>query len=210
MKKLLLLSTILCLIGCKKSVSEKINLNDVKTFIDTEIEKHNPGSKIEDIKLIKVDTVSLKDQYLFLFDNMLIQSQKVHSELDVVIGNAKRNKRLIQLSADLWKYDRGTLHDIYMDDYKSELEESKKLLIQDSLLMIDIDNIGDMAKKSDSITPVFYSAKFFVSSKRNDKTIAKDTMYVALDINSKIISNEEVKKLSKLLYKPHSTFYKEW
>ena len=194
------------LISCKKTLTERVNQNDLRAYFINQMKEVDSTSQLQEFKLVKLDTTSLKNQYILLYNNMLSKSDEYNYEFDHLLEKVKSNRKLQSLSSGL-DY---TLYKMYKDDADDDLKKAKEYLKKDSLLHIDIEKVDKLINKSDSINPMFYVAKCYFIVKKKDKSTIKDTTFIRLDKELNILNDAEYKKSVKNIYKPISNFYEEW
>lgn len=207
MKKAVLILVLLTILtSCEKTLFERVNQNDLKVYFSNQLTEIDMTNKLQDFKLIKIDTTTLKNQYILLFNNMLSKSEEYNLEFENLLEKVKLNRELQSLSSGL----DFTLYKIYKDDADEYTKKAKEFLKKDSLIQIDIEKIDKLISKADSIKPISYMAKCYFIVKKKDKSIIKDTTTIRLDKDLNIINDAEYKKTVKNLYKPISNFYEEW
>lgn len=188
--------------SCNQSPSQKVNESALKTYFTEQIKKVDSTMKLEALTFIKLDTTTLKNQYINLWNGMYDKSDEYNYEINRLIEKIKSNRKLQSLSSDL-SY---TLWKNYKDDADDDTKEAREYLSKDSLIKIDMAKIDTLLKAADSIKPVSYMAKCFYTIRKKDQSISKDTTLIRLDLDFNILDNTEYSKQLNRLYKPVSGF----
>lgn len=206
MKFLLLIVAFLFLItSCNQSPSQRVNESQLKIYFSTKIKDIDSTMKLESLNFIKLDTTTLKNQYINLWLAMA-EKYKSHSSIIKLLDESIKTNRKLQsiysdISYSLWK------------NYNEEEEEDRKKLneyfAKANLLSVDMSQIDSLITKADSLKPVSYVAKCFYTIRKKDQSISKDTTLIRLDLDFNILDNDEYAKQLKRLYKPVSDFQYE-
>lgn len=188
--------------SCNQSPSQKVNEAALKTYFTEQIKKVDSTMKLESLTFIKLDTTTLKNQYINLWNGMYDKSDEYDYEINRLIEKIKSNRKLQSLSSDL-SY---TLWKNYKDDADDDTKEAREYLSKDSLIKVDMAKIDTLLKSADSIKPVSYTAKCLYTIRKKDQSISKDTTLIRLDLDFNILDNTEYSKQLNRLYKPVSSF----
>lgn len=191
--------------SCNQSPSKKVNETNLKTFFASKVKEVDSTMSIETFSFIKLDTTSLRNQYIQIFNAMMDKAEQNNYELKLLIEKIKTNRRLQGLTSDLsyalWKN--------YKDDADEDTKKAQAILATDSLLQIDINKVDTLLKKADSVKPIFYIAKCAYTLKKRDQSISRDTVRIRLDLDYNILDNIEYSKYLNKLYIPISDFKNE-
>lgn len=203
MRLIIPLFTILLLVSsCNQPPSKRVNENALKTYFSEKIKKVDSTMVLENLTFIKLDTTTLKNQYINLFNGMFDKSEEYDYEVNRLIEKIKSNRKLQSLSSDL-SY---TLYKNYKDDADDDTKKAREYLSKDSLLKVDMNKIDTLLKTADSLKPVSYVAKCFYTIRKKDQSVSKDTARIRLDLDFNILDNAEYSKQLNRLYKPVSDF----
>lgn len=206
MKYLFFISLIILLtVSCKENSKNRVNVSHLKAFFTAKIKIIDSTSNIEIFALIKVDTITLKNQYRGLCNEMIDKRNEYVDESEKILVKVK-------LDVSLKNLDNGTdqgLSKVLVNSINEDKEDLKKLVLKDSLLKLDLDNVKSIMIKSDSIKPVAYFARCFYTLRKKDFSISKDTTAIRLDLEYNILDREEYAKLINRLYKSISDFVYE-
>lgn len=197
-----LFSILLLVISCNQSPSKRVNESALKTYFSEKIKKVDSTMVLENLTFIKLDTTTLKNQYINLFNGMFDKSEEYDYEVNRLIEKIKSNRKLQSLSSDL-SY---SLYKNYKDDADDDTKKAREFLSKDSLLKVDINKIDTLLKTADSLKPVSYIAKCFYTIRKKDQSVSKDTARIRLDLEFNILDNAEYSKQLNRLYKPVSDF----
>ena len=188
--------------SCNQSTIKKVNENNLKTYFKAQIKKLDSSITLETFTFVKLDTITLKNQFSQLYNGMLAKSRKTQREIATLLEKVKSNRQLQSLSNGL----SATLYKNYKEDADDDLAKAKEMLLQDSLLRIDFSKVDTILLKVDSTKPVAYLAKCFYLIKQQDLLVSKDTAYITMDIDYNIVNNEEYYKQLNQLFRPASGF----
>jgi hypothetical protein len=188
--------------SCNQAPSQKVNESALKTYFSEQIKKVDSTMKLEALTFIKLDTTTLKNQYINLWNDMYDKSDEYNYELNRLIEKIKSNRKLQSLSSDL-SY---TLWKNYKDDADDDTKEARDYLAKDSLIKVDMANIDKLLKAADSIKPVSYIAKCLYKIRKKDQSISKDTTRIRLDLDFNILDDAEYSKQLNRLFRPVSDF----
>jgi hypothetical protein len=193
------------LLSCNQTPEKKVNEQSLKIYFTSKIKEVDSTMTLEELKFIKLDTTTLKNQYINLWNGMYDKTEEYSYELDRLIEKIKTNRKLQSLSSDLsyslWKN--------YKDDADDDTKEAKEYILKDSLLRVDMAKIDTLLLTADSIKPVSYVAKCTYTIRKKDQSISKDTTRIRLDLDFNILDNNEYAKQLNRLYKPVSDYIVE-
>jgi hypothetical protein len=196
---------IILIVSCKENSKNRVNVSHLKTFFTTKIKILDSTANLETFALIKVDTITLKNQYRGICNEMVNKSNEYVDEGEKILEKVK-------LDVSLKNLDNGTspsLSEELKNSINVDKEDLKKLILKDSLLKLDLENVKSLMIKSDSIKPVAYFARCFYTVRKKDFSISKDTTAIRLDLEFNILDREEYAKYINRLYKPISDFVYE-
>ena len=202
---LFLVILILLTVSCKENSKNRVNVSHLKAFFTAKIKIIDSTSNVETFALIKVDTITLKNQYRGLCNEMIDKRNEYVDEGEKILVKVK-------LDVSLKNLDNGTdqgLSKVLVNSINEDKEDLKKLVLKDSLLKLDLDNVKSIMIKSDSIKPVAYFARCFYTLRKKDFSISKDTTAIRLDLELNILDREEYAKSINRLFKSISDFVYE-
>ncbi len=206
MKYLFFVSLIILLtVSCKENSKNRVNVSHLKTFFIAKIKIIDSTYYVETFALIKVDTITLKNQYRGICNEMIDKRNKYIDDGEKILEKVKRDVNLENL-------DNGTdraLSKVLANSINEDKEDLKKLVLKDSLLKLDLNNVEALMIKSDSIKPVAYFARCYYTIRKKDFSISKDTTAIRLDLELNILDREEYAKSINRLYKSISDFVYE-
>ena len=172
MKYLFFVSLIILLtVSCKENSKNRVNVSHLKTFFIAKIKIIDSTYYVETFALIKVDTITLKNQYRGICNEMIDKRNKYIDDGEKILEKVKRDVNLENL-------DNGTdraLSKVLANSINEDKEDLKKLVLKDSLLKLDLNNVEALMIKSDSIKPVAYFARCYYTIRKKDFSISKDT-----------------------------------
>lgn len=104
--------------SCNQSPSQRVNESQLKIYFSTKIKDIDSTMKLESLNFIKLDTTTLKNQYINLWLAMA-EKYKNHSSIIKLLDESIKTNRKLQsiysyLSYSLWK------------NYNEEEEADKK------------------------------------------------------------------------------------
>ena len=89
---------------------------------------------------------------------------------------------------------------------KDGIKKLLELKTEESLVVIDLKNLDTLMAKSDSLHPVFFTAKCLFQIKRKDMSVEKDTTRILLNKEMNILKTEDYNRVVSKLYTPLSGF----
>lgn len=196
---------LVCIVSCNQSTSKKVSESALRIYFIEQIKKIDSTMKIESLTFLKLDTTTLKNQYINLWNRMYDKSDEYNYEINRLIDKIKANRKLQNLTSDL-SY---TLWKNYKDDADDNTKEAREYLTKDSLIRVDLAKIDTLLKSADSIKPVSYITKCLYTIRKKDQSISKDTARIRLDLDFNILDNAEYAKQLNRIYKPVSDFIYE-
>lgn len=193
------------IVTCNQSSSKKVNENNLKTYLLSELKKYDSTYILQTFTFIKLDTITLQDQYYQFINGMLDKVEENHIEIKRLFEEVKSNKQMQRLSSDL----SSNLYNNFKDNAEDYLKKANELISKDTILLKDIDILGKIKLTTDSIKPISYEAKCFYIIKKQDQSIQKDTAFIILDLDYNILDRKEYKKQLNKLYRTLSGFIYE-
>ncbi|MFP5041774.1 hypothetical protein [Parasediminibacterium sp. JCM 36343] len=182
--------------------AQKIDEYKLKSYCETLLLKEDSTIKLLNFSFVKLDTTTLKNQYVNLYMSMgknLEYNFRYYDSLRIMIKSDKEMAKTMD-------YLSKELSQPYKDDVKNNTMESKKVLLFDSLLVIDMRKIEKLINKADSVRPVLYLAKCHYTIKKQDETEISDFFPIRLDLNYNIITTQQYSTILNNLYKAKSGY----
>ena len=194
------------IISCNQTPLKKVNEGHLKTFFISKIKEIDSTMTLETFTFIKLDTTTLKNQYIQLFNGMNDKSEEYVHEINKLGEKLKLSKELLNLSSGLsysaWKTSKDNAVDDAMDDSKT----ARELYSKDSLLIIDMRRVDSLIITADNKKPVSYIANCLYIIRKKDQSISKDTVGIRLDLDYNILDKVEYAKHVNRLYNPISDY----
>ncbi|OWR12869.1 hypothetical protein [Chryseobacterium sp. VAUSW3] len=188
---LIVLITLL-VFSCKKE-SEKISSkleNNARIYLSTELTKEKDFEKIDSLRILKVDSLTEKQQANFYYGYLDGRFQR-HSDLAKL--NSDQAKLQMELSGLAGSRDNTVA--------KMHLEDSNKSLDSATYYENKMNKIFQNRNKYDSIKPKFLGGNFLLQVTNKNKTVKRDSIYLTFDLNGNIIDNNEMLKISNQTFK---------
>jgi len=188
--------------GCDKYFEQKIDEGSLRIFFASKIRNVDSTMELQEMKLVRLDTTTLKIQYINIWNSMYDETKEYEFEMEALLKKIKLNNELKELYEDLsyklWK--------IYKDDVIDDLNKVSDYLDKDSLLRVDMKHIDTLIEYADSIVPVSYVAVCAYVIKKKDLSVIKDTARIRIDLDYNILDKAEYTKQLNHLYTPVSDF----
>ncbi len=113
--------TIYFLSCSEQTPSQRVNEDNLKTYFSTQVKEIDSTMTVENFKFIKLDTTTLKNQYIHVYSALIEKSEEYTNEIKRLSEKVKINRRLQNLSSDLdYSISKNYKEDADDDTKKSE------------------------------------------------------------------------------------------